>query len=134
MTRTILLVATIVSALPLSGQAYAAQRTSRFIGDGRQVAILGGVTGHKTLLVMVGGDPSLKAGTQGDCELRAVESSGSWHLVPFVSDSMEISAADVRGIRFSLRATGRRAFRIDTDFGEKNCAAGLSFVGIYRQP
>jgi hypothetical protein len=46
---------------------------------------------------------------------------------------MEVDATDLQGIHFSLKPMGNRAFRIETDFGEKICATGLSFDGTYRR-
>lgn len=123
----------VISALLMSALASATSHALRFVGSNRQVATLAGAVGHRSLAVTVGGDPRLGAGTQADCELRAVESGRSWHLIPFKSDTMEIDAADVHGVHFSLRPMGNRAFRLETDFGEKNCAAGLSFSGTYRR-
>jgi hypothetical protein len=102
-----------------------------FVGEKGQVASLTGVLGHRSVSITIGGDPSLGAATQADCELRAVENRGSWHLIPFTSDTVAVHAKDVRDIRFSLELMDDRAFRIETDFGEKVCAAGLSFGGTY---
>jgi hypothetical protein len=122
------------SALLLSVQACAVDRPSTFVGEGRQEATLTGAPGHRTLSVTVGGSPALGSGTQADCELRAEEdvTHRTWHLVPFASDTMEIDAAAVRAVQFSLKPMANRAFRIETDFGEKFCAVGLSFAGTYR--
>lgn len=121
------------SMLILGAPASAASHGSRFVGDERQVATLAGVLGHRTLSVIASGDPSLGAGTQADCELRAVEGRRSWHLIPFKSDTMSIDAANLEAVHFSLKPMGNRAFRIRTDFGDKLCAVGLSFSGIYRR-
>ena len=45
---------------------------------------------------------------------------------------MEVDTKDLRSVQFRLKPIGARAFRIETDFGEKLCAAGLSFTGTYR--
>ena len=131
--KTVALVSIAVTAL-WSQQAGSAARESRFIGNARQVAIMSGPHGHRSLSIIVGGNLSKGAGVQADCELRALETSRSWRLVPFKSETIEIGGDDIRGVRFRLRPIGKRAFRIDTDYGDKNCAAGLSFNGIYRLP
>ena len=133
MIRATVTVASFVLALFWSGQICAAPRTSHFTGDARQTATMSGAPGHRSLSIIVGGDLSKGAGVQADCELRAVETGRSWRLVPFASDTMEISAADIRGVHFRLLPVGKSAFRIDTDYGDKNCAAGLSFSGAYRR-
>jgi hypothetical protein len=122
-----------VSAVLLSVLATASPHGSTFVAGKRQVAIVTGAAGHRSLSVTVSGDPALGAGTQADCELRAVESHRSWHLVPFTSDTMGVGAKDLQGVQFSVKPMGERAFRIDTDFDEKFCAAGLSFAGTYRK-
>lgn len=119
--------------LLLSALATASPNGSTFISSERQVASLTGTSGQRSLSVTVRGDPTLGAGTQADCELRAVESRRSWHLVPFRSDTMEVDATDLQGVHFSLKSMGDLAFRIETDFGERMCAAGLSFAGTYRR-
>ena len=121
------------SALFLSVQATASPGGSTFIAGERQVALVSGKSGHRSLSVTVSGDPALGAGTQADCELRAVENGRSWHLVPFTSDTMEVDAKDLHGVHFNVKPMGKRAFRIDTDFGEKFCGSGLSFAGTYRR-
>ena len=133
MIRTTVHAASIVLALLWGGQTRAAAAKSHFAGNARQTATMSGALGHRSLSVVVGGDLSKGTGVQADCELRAVETGRSWHLVPFASDAMVISAADIRGVHFRLWPIGKRAFRIDTDYGNKNCAAGLSFNGTYRR-
>lgn len=128
---TVALVSIAVSAL-WSQQAGSAPRESRFTGNARQAAIMRVTRGQRSLSIIAGGDLSKGAGVQADCELRAVETGRTWRLVPFKSDSIEIGAEDIRGVHFRLRPVGKRAFRIDTDYGDKNCAAGLSFNGTYR--
>lgn len=121
----------LLSALLLSGEATASGWT--FIADKRQVAVVTGASGQRSLTVTVSGDPALGSGTQADCELRAVESGGSWHLIPFASDTMELAAQDLHDVRFKLKWIGARAFQIETDYGPKLCAAGLTFAGTYRR-
>ena len=128
---TVALVSIAVPAL-WSQQAGSAPRESRFIGKARQAAITSGARGQRSLSIVVGGNLPKGAGVQADCELRAVETGRSWRVVPFKGDTIEIGAEDIRGVHFPLRPIGKRAFRIDTDYGDKNCAAGLSFNGTYR--
>lgn len=122
-----------VSALLLNALAIASPNESTFIASERQVASLTGASGRRSLSVTVSGDPMLGAGTQADCELRAVESHRSWHFVPFRSETMEVDATDLQGIHFIVKPMGDRAFRIETGFAERMCAAGLSFAGTYRR-
>jgi hypothetical protein len=123
-----------LAAFSLSAQASAARRTTLFAGEARQTAIMTGVPGKRLLSVTALGDPSMGAGIQADCELRAREAGkrGAWHLIPFSSDAMAIEGIDLRNVHFTLRSMTGRTFRIETDFGEKYCGAGLSFTGIYR--
>lgn len=123
----------LVSTLLLGALATASPRPSTFIASKQKVATITGASGHRSLSIAVSGDPALVAGTQADCELRAVESRHSWHLVPFTSDTMEVGAKELKGVQFTVKPMGERAFRIETDFGEKLCAAGLSFAGTYRK-
>jgi hypothetical protein len=122
-----------ISAILLSTVAAAGSHVSHFVGSKRQIATLTGTVGHRSLSVTVSGYARLGAGIQADCELRAVEAQHLWRLVPFTSDQMDIHAQDVDSIHFNFEPLSNRAFRLETDFGEKNCPAGLSFSGIYRR-
>ena len=133
MIRSAAYLASIALALLWSVDASAASQKTHFAGNARQTATMTGTPGHRSLSIIVGGDLSKGAGVQADCELRALENGRSWHLVPFASDTMDIRAGDLRTVRFTMGLVGQRAFRVDTDYGEKNCAPGLSFNGTYRR-
>ena len=89
------------SMVLLSGLAIASPHGSTFVAGKNQVALVTGASGHRSLSVTVSGDRALGAGVQADCELRAVESRRSWHLVSFRSDAMEVDAKDLRGVQVS---------------------------------
>lgn len=55
----------------------------------------------------------------------------TWHLVPFSSEILEVAINDIQSIYFNVKFTSNRSFKIDTNFAEKFCAAGLTFTGNY---
>lgn len=123
---TVLLASTACAALPMNGT---------YIGADGQIARMETTEGERHLVVTAGGDESRGAGVQGDCQLRAKESRASkrWHLVPFVSDTMDVRESDIQGVAFELKAQSPNSFELQTDYAERNCAAGMTFTSTYRQ-
>lgn len=102
-----------------------------FHGTRLQTAEVTGVSGSRTIVLEVFGDPKLGAAVQSPCELHAKEdATGKWRLVPFQSDLMDVDAEDIEHTSFTLKWEGPNRFVVDTDFNL--CAVGLSFSGRYR--
>jgi hypothetical protein len=108
---------------------------STYVGERGQVGSITGSPGKRSLSIVAAGNAALGAGVQADCELRAKETGagGTWQLVPFKSDTMEVDDRDVRSLRFSLSIQADKTFSIVTNFSERNCGAGLTFSGQYRR-
>ena len=126
----------ILSSATLSAVACASVPSpgAAFLGESGQVATISGAPGERLLSIVAAGNSALGAGVQADCELRAKEDGPSsvWRILPFQSDTMQVTQQDVSQVQFALSPRADGTFSIRTDFGEKNCAVGLSFSGQYR--